>query len=84
MRLSTIAAHDSSDCHQQAIREKEHSDAKSIGKSSTRKIQQQVSPDSALVIPIQYMGKNDCDTLSKFRDISHHIPCKDHRLPCLS
>lgn len=44
LQLLTVEAHDSCDCHQQTIREKEHADAKSIGKSLPRKILQRVSP----------------------------------------
>ena len=71
LRLSTVEAHGSSDSHQQVIHEKKRADAKSIGKSP-RKIQQRVSPDSALFSCIQYMGKNDRDTLSKVHDISYY------------
>ena len=52
--------------------EKKHADAKSTGKSLPRKIQQRVSPDFPFVSCVQYISKNDRDTLSKLHDITDH------------
>ena len=62
-------SNDFSDCHQ-AIRKKEHADAKATDKSLPRKIQQRLRPGFALVSCIQYIGKNDRGT--KLHDITYH------------
>ena len=46
--------------------------AKATDKSLPRNIQQRVSPDFALISCIQYIGKNDHDTLSRLHNITCH------------
>ena len=73
--MSTLKDRNNSACHQRAIREKEHEEAVTVGKSlPPRKIQRRpLTSESSIYLGIQQMSEKDRETLSKLHDISFHI-----------
>ena len=63
--LSALKDHDNSACHQRAIREKEHEEAVTVGKSlPPRKTQHRsLTSKSPIYLGIQQMSEKDCETL---------------------
>ena len=73
-RLSSIEDHDSSACHQRAIREKQHSEAVAAGISlPPGRVEQHMPPNSAIATGLQRMDEKDRDTVEKLHKISFNI-----------
>ena len=72
--LSSIKDHYSSACHQQAILEKQHSEAVPAGISlPPRPVEQHMPPNSDIATGLQRMDKKDQDTVEKLHEISFNI-----------
>ena len=66
-QLSALKDHDTSRCHNQAVREKEHEEAVAAGRSlPPRKVVQHALSNSSIVQGIQLMGDLKCDTVKSY------------------
>ena len=73
-RKSSLKDHETSSCHQQAIREKEHSDATAAGISlPPRRVEVQVPSNSAITTGLQRMEEKDRDTIEKLHDLAFNV-----------